>query len=134
MILIIPLCFAVLPINRLDPLESEDRIAREEVMAWLNDHIISSSENGKKTAPTIVSLLETLEGILKPPTESRSTRSTTSTGSTSDRASIINRIKIDEIKRLKELYKDWEPIYKWQGEPYNSSLEHEAEKDEITYL
>ncbi len=78
-----------------------------EVNVWIKSHLEQVTEGGVKTAPTVLSLLETLETNLGEQNRSKEPYG-------------VWRIKKKEIKRLKALYGDWEPVYKWQGEGYNS--------------
>lgn len=74
--------------------------AREEVRDWVLAKLKEVSENGKKTAPTMSKLLEKLEEELMAFDDSE------------DQYKVLETKKL-EIRELRGLYKDWEPIYKW---------------------
>ncbi|KAH6665781.1 hypothetical protein B0J14DRAFT_605885 [Halenospora varia] len=74
--------------------------AREEVRDWVLAKLKEVSENGKKTAPTMSKLLEKLEEELM------------AFDNSEDQYKVLETKKL-EIRELRGLYKDWEPIYKW---------------------
>jgi hypothetical protein len=78
--------------------------ALEEVNNYVMAQLIEITENGKKTAPTISSILNTLESQLHAPQNPRV-----------DDPYDIYATKMKEINALREYYAEWEPIYKWQG-------------------
>lgn len=87
-----------------DPLIKREEDAVGEVTTWIKSQLAVVTRNGRKTAPTISTLLEPLESSLGPRNRNEK-----------DPYSVWD-IKRKEIDRLKALYVDWEPIYKWQGE------------------
>lgn len=95
-----------------DPLIKSEYDAVQEVTTWIIQRLEQVTEHGKKTAPTMSVLLEPLEADIGPPPTSQS--------------GIVRNpdteIKRTEIKRLKALYADWEPIYKWEGVEGNSGV------------
>lgn len=96
--------FAIPPKAGEDPLVKAEETAVGEVKTWIINRLREVTEYGRKTAPTIPTLLETLESSLGPRTRPV------------DDPYNVWDTKRKEIKRLKKLYADWEPIYKWQGE------------------
>ena len=88
-------------------MKEAQRVATEgaisEITSWIVKQLEAETEGGKKTSPTMLVLLETLENTLgskKPKTDHFG----------------LWKTKKDEIQRLKLQYGEWEPIYKWQGE------------------
>jgi hypothetical protein len=101
---VVCITFAIPTNTGEDPLVKREEAAVEQVTTWILRQLREATECGKKTAPTISTLLETLESSLGPQTR---------------REDDPNRVwdtKKKEIKTLKELYVNWEPICKWQGE------------------
>jgi hypothetical protein len=92
-----------------DPLVSREYVAVEQVTTWIIHRLEQVTEHGRKTAPTISALLVPLESSLEPPAASEDPYSNPDT-----------KTKIKEINRLKELYANWKPIYKWEGEDGDS--------------
>lgn len=66
------------------------------------------TEQGRKTAPTIPTLLETLE-------KANLLSDARSKGPAEGPLNAENMKRI-EVDRLKALYVDWEPIFKWRKE------------------
>ena len=87
-----------------DPLLMREYAAVEQVTTWIIHTLEHVTEHGRKTAPTMSTLLEPLETSLGLQTSSEL------------------KTKREEIKRLKALYADWEPIYKWEGEDGDSRV------------
>lgn len=89
-----------------DLLARREVIAREGVKTLVMQKLAVVTQHGGKTAPTIPAILEDLERVgplrcaSKPPPEGPIT---------------ANQMKRAEIDRLKAVYVDWEPIYKWPG-------------------
>lgn len=99
---VICLAFAV-PITRGDdPLVTKDDDAVQEVKSLVTQKLQEMTEHGTKTAPTISELLDSVEVKLK--------SHQNSDGDLEDQ-----KMKLMEVGRLKGLYADWEPVYKWQG-------------------
>ncbi|KAI9769804.1 MAG: hypothetical protein M1840_003798 [Geoglossum simile] len=78
--------------------------ALEEVKGYIMTKLIAATEDGKKTAPTISSVLDALESELHPPQSP-----------TYNDPYDIYGTKMREIDALREYYAEWEPIYRWQG-------------------
>jgi len=100
--------FMVPPNTSEDALLKKEETAVEEVAAWVVTQLEEVTESGKRTAPSISTLLDTLESSLGPRSNSWNP----------DDSSDMKR---EEIGRLKAVYANWEPIYKWQEESGNSS-------------
>lgn len=100
--------FIVPPSTSEDALLKKEEAAVEEVAAWVVTQLEEVTEGGKRTAPSISTLLNTLESSLGPRGNSWNPDDT-------------SEMKRKEIGRLKAVYADWEPIYKWQEESGNSS-------------
>jgi len=91
-----------------DPLVKTEYAAVEEVTTWIIQKLERATEHGRKTAPTMSALLQPLESILE--------LQISNSGSCPPDA----KIKRKEVNRLKALYADWQPIYKWEGEDADS--------------
>ena len=99
-----------------DPLLMRNQIAVQEVSEWISSYLEQVTEGGEKTAPSVLTFLDDLEESLLSDTRN----------STEDPRG-LNEVKIEEVKRLKALYGDWEPVYKWQGETSNPEEEEETD-------
>jgi hypothetical protein len=104
--------FAIPPSGGEDPLVKKDEAAIAEVTNWIIRQLGEVTEHGRKTAPAISTLLETLNSSLGPPYSDPY-----DVWATKGKE---QKIKRKEIRRLKALYGNWEPIYKWQGEDGDS--------------
>ncbi|KAI9786206.1 MAG: hypothetical protein M1839_007616 [Geoglossum umbratile] len=83
--------------------------AMEEVRTWIIDKLKEATENGRRTAPTISTLLDTLRSELdlhRPDPDPFDTCG----------------IKTREVDRLRALYVGWEPVYRWRGVNTATSL------------
>ena len=106
--------FAAYAIRIVPPNTSEDALlekektAVKEVAAWVVTRLEEVTEGGKRTAPSISTLLDTLESSLGPRSNSWNPEDSSD-------------MKREEIGRLKAIYANWEPIYKWQEGSGNSS-------------
>jgi hypothetical protein len=90
-----------------DPIVERQEVAIRQVNDWIKAHLESVTEGGEKTAPTISALLETLEARL-------------AADNLDPQDQVVYDIKMKEVSRLKALYTNWEPVYKWQEEKENS--------------
>ncbi|KAH0537286.1 hypothetical protein FGG08_005911 [Glutinoglossum americanum] len=94
--------------------EAAKEAALEEVATWIIQKLGEVTEHGRKTSPTIPTLLDTLESELGPQRPHQDLYNVWDT-------------KKKEIHKLRELYADWEPIYKWQGEGTTTDPSRDAE-------
>lgn len=92
-----------------------EQVEREEVNSWILNELEKITDYGRKTAPTIPTLLDTLENTLMRPTRSNSLDIYCGPRPPDNRCNISDT-KRKEIQRLGTLYAEWKPIYKWQGE------------------
>jgi hypothetical protein len=100
------IAFATPPNASEDPLISREYVAVEQVTTWIIHRLEQVTQHGRKTAPTISTLLEPLERSLEPQAASEEDPYSNPDTKTTRK----------EINRLKALYADWKPIYKWEGE------------------
>lgn len=116
---------AALPGNAArDPLVLAEQTAVEEVTAWVRNKLAEVTHDGRRTAPNIPALLETLESSLEPLNHHE------------DLPNNVINMKRKEIARLKALYADWEPINKQsdsrgeQEEPNYNQPENRGDRAE----
>jgi hypothetical protein len=106
------IAFAVPESASGDPLVDKEIAAVDEVTRWVIQKLEEVTEYGRKTAPTMSDLLQPLEDSIESRINDSSYRV--------PRPDPKLEMKRKEVARLKALYADWTPIYKWGGEDGDS--------------
>ena len=101
-----------------DPFLEKEKIAMQEVSDWVIAKLSAVTEDGKKTAPKIDELFDSLKKDLKRTLKQDDTQVD----------SRLIKMKLREVKSLRKIYSGWQPIYKWQGEDYNSAKQRSNKK------
>lgn len=113
--------FSIPPKTRTEPLVEKEREFTEKkaaaqleaadgVSTWLVQEMAKAAESGTRTAPTVSALLTRLEDQLESQNEEDDEYKTLG-------------VKKEEIKRLRDLYADWEPIFR-DYKDYPQDVDH----------
>ena len=120
MFIVMFMVFAMPDKGSRDPRLEMENAAVEEVTMWIIQKLDEVTEHGRKTAPTMSTLLKPLESSINAEINGNSSIRYPSIAPPRDPKI---KIKIKEIRRLKALYADWDPIYKWGGVDDDSGVD-----------